>query len=115
MCDEAMLPCPPMPGNGINITVSIDLGSFIGEPCPPQSPWTPQCPPSTSLTKMPCPPKAPMDPNKTICFLDETCEEEQDGFKKAKKNAFSKFGGKDVDKSQKDPSKKDEEEECEEE
>lgn len=112
MCDEPIMPCAPMPGNGMNITISIDLGSFMGAPCPPQSPMMPQCPPSTSLTKMPCPPPSPMDPGKTICFLDETCEEETDGFKKAKKNAFSKFGGKHVDKSQKDDEEK---EECEDE
>lgn len=33
-------PCPPMPGGGMNITVSIDLGSMLGgrppmPPCPP--------------------------------------------------------------------------------
>lgn len=112
MCDESMMPCMPAPGNGMNITISIDLGSFMGNPCPPASPMQPQCPPSTSLTKMPCPPPSPMDPGKTVCFLDD---KEQEGFKKAEKNTFSKFGGKNVDKPQKEPSKKDEEEECEEE
>ena len=101
MCDIPMNPCEPIPNNGINISISIDLGSFMN----------PQCPPSTSLTKMP-PPPPPMDEGKTICFLDE---KEECGFDKAKKNTLSKFGGKDVDKDQKYPSKNDEGEECEEE
>lgn len=112
MCDEAMMPGPPVPGNGMNITISIDLGNFMGSPYPPQPPMMPQCPPSTSLTKMPCPPPPPMDPGKTVCFLDEVCEEKPEGFKKAKKNLFSKVGGKQVDKFQKDEEEK---EECEEE
>lgn len=100
MCDIPMNPCEPMPGNGINISINIDLGSFMN----------PQCPPSTSLTKTPPPPPS-MDEGKTLCFLDK---KESKGFDEAKKNAFSKFCGKDVDKSQKDE-ECEEKEECEEE
>lgn len=38
-----MMQCPPpMPGNGINITVSIDLGSMLGSPCKPEMPPCPE-------------------------------------------------------------------------
>lgn len=108
MCDDLINPSCPVPGNGMNITISIDLGNFMN-PCMPQMQAPP--PPSTSLTKMPCPPP-PMDEGKTVCFLDSECEK---GFKGAKNNLFSKLGEKDVDKSQKHPSDKYEKDECEEE
>lgn len=108
MCDIPINPCEPIPGNGINISISIDLGSFMN-PCKPMDM---DYKPSTSLVNMPVDPKPPVEEGKTICFLDK---KESKGFDEAKKNAFSKFGGKD----QKTPSKKDieecEEEECEEE
>lgn len=102
MCDFDPNQCmqPPMPGgNGMSITISIDLGGFLN-PCP-QGPS-----PSTSLTKMP-PPPPPCDEGGTICFLDDGKDK---SFKGAKDHLISKMK---KDDQKEDGSKKDEE--CEEE
>lgn len=107
MCADPKLmnPCPPMPGNGMNITISIDLGNFMNPmmPGPCDS-----VPPSTPLTKTPPPIKPCPEEDKTICFLDK---QEGGKFDKAKDSVKSKFG----EKHQKEESKDDEKEECEEE
>lgn len=107
MCDIPMNPCEPMPGNGINISINIDLGSFLN-PC---SPMDMTYKPSASIVDMPVDPKPPVDEDKIIRFLDK---KESKGFDEAKKNALSKFGGKDVEKDQKEE-ECEEKEECEEE
>lgn len=89
MMQECM---PPMPGGGINVTVSIDLGSLMGcPPCPPP------CPPSTSLRNMPCDPERDLEAEgyKTICFDGESSK---GSFEKARDNVAGRFGGKPDDK-----------------
>lgn len=56
---------PPMPGQGMNITISIDLGTLMN-PCPPM-----EMPPSTSLTKMPKPVMPEADECEVISFNDK--------------------------------------------
>lgn len=82
MMDECM---PPVPGGGINVTVSIDLGSLLGgcAPCPPPPK------PSTSLTQMPACAKPECDPGKVRSFADGgSC------FEEAKESVSERFGGK---------------------
>lgn len=66
-------PCEPMPQHGMQITVSIDLGNFLGGPCPPPMPE--EC-----------------DDEKLTFFNENNRPEKPKGFGDAASKAFEKFG-----------------------
>lgn len=66
---------PPCPGNGMNITISIDLGNFLGRPNIP-----------------PCPPSEECEDKLT--YFNENNKPKKHGFDKAMDNMKSKFDDK---------------------